>query len=54
MLCAALATCMDSPIRMIADHLGVTLAALEVEVTADIDVCGCLVVDRQYRSVFKK
>lgn len=27
MLCSALAACMDSMIRMVADHLGVTLKA---------------------------
>ena len=45
-LCAALATCLDSTIRLIADRLGVTLEALEVEVTADVDVRGTLVVRR--------
>jgi uncharacterized OsmC-like protein len=46
LLCAALATCLDSTIRMIADRLGVTLERLEVEVTAEVDVRGCLVVKR--------
>jgi len=45
-LCAALATCLDSTIRLIADRLGVTLEKLEVEVTADVDVRGTLVVRR--------
>lgn len=45
-LCAALATCLDSTIRMIANRLGVTLKTLEVEVTADVDVRGTLVVSR--------
>jgi len=45
MLCAALAACLDSTIRIIADRLGVTLTRLEVEVTADVDVRGTLLVD---------
>ncbi len=45
-LCAALATCLDSTIRLIADRLNVTLERLDVEVTADVDVRGTLVVRR--------
>lgn len=45
-LCAALATCLDSTIRLIADRLGVAREGLEVEVTADVDVRGTLVVRR--------
>lgn len=47
LLCAALATCLDSTIRMIANRLGVDLASLEVEVMAEADVRGTLVVDRE-------
>lgn len=46
-LCAALACCLDSTIRMIARRLGVTLNSLEVDVAADVDVRGTLVVDRE-------
>jgi uncharacterized OsmC-like protein len=46
LLCAALASGLDSTIRMIADRLGVRLRRLEVEVTADVDVRGALVVDK--------
>lgn len=46
LLCAALAACLDSTLRMIADHLGVVLTALEVAVEADVDVRGTLLVDR--------
>lgn len=46
MLSAALAACLDSTLRMIADRLGITLTALEVDATADVDVRGTLVVDR--------
>lgn len=47
MLCAALAACLDSTLRMIANRLGITLTRLEVDVTADVDVRGTLLVDRE-------
>jgi uncharacterized OsmC-like protein len=43
-LCAALATCLDSTIRIIANRLGILLTLLEVDVSADVR--GTLVVDR--------
>lgn len=54
MLCSALAACMDSTIRMIADHIGVKFKFLEVEVAAEVDVRGCLVVDRQVTVGFQR
>lgn len=45
LLSAALAACFDSTLRMIADHLGVRLEFLEVNVDAQCDVRGCLAVD---------
>ncbi|MBU0783800.1 MAG: OsmC family protein [Gammaproteobacteria bacterium] len=42
MLCAALAACQDSAMRMVANVLGVELVFLEVRVTADVDVRGTL------------
>ncbi len=45
LLCAALATCVDGALRMIADRLGVRLIALEAEVSGDLDVRGCLLVE---------
>jgi uncharacterized OsmC-like protein len=54
MLCAALAACLDSTIRMIAGRLGVRLASLEVVVEADVDVRGTLVVDRSVPVGFQK
>ena len=42
LLCAALAACFDSTLRMIADHRGIRLESLEVKVTAECDVRGCL------------
>jgi uncharacterized OsmC-like protein len=46
LLCAALAACLDSTIRIIANLLGVILTSLEVDVTADVDVRGRLTVNR--------
>jgi uncharacterized OsmC-like protein len=54
LLCAALATCLDSTIRIIAERLNVTLASLEVDVTGDLDVRGTLVVDREVPVGFQK
>jgi uncharacterized OsmC-like protein len=47
LLCAALATCLDSTLRMIAERLGVSLTSLEVDVKGEIDVRGTLAVDRE-------
>jgi uncharacterized OsmC-like protein len=46
LLCTALAICLDSTLRIIAERLGVQLLSLEVDVTGDIDVRGTLQVDR--------
>ena len=45
LLCAAVAACFDSTLRMIADHRGIRLESLEVKVTAECDVRGCLLVE---------
>src|SRR5262245_60493597 len=45
LLSAALAACFDSTLRMIAEHLGIRLATLDVTVDAECDVRGCLLVD---------
>jgi uncharacterized OsmC-like protein len=45
MLCAALAACQDSAVRMVANRLGVEILALEVRVTAQVDVRGTLGID---------
>lgn len=47
LLAAALATCLDSTIRIIAGRMGVSLISLSVEVVGDVDVRGCLLVDRE-------
>jgi uncharacterized OsmC-like protein len=46
-LCAALAACQDSTVRMVANLLGVELEFLEVEVKADADVRGARAMDTQ-------
>jgi uncharacterized OsmC-like protein len=53
LLCAALAACQDGTIRMIANQLGVELNRLEVEVTGELDVRGCLGIDRGVRVGFE-
>ncbi|HKI96141.1 MAG TPA: OsmC family protein [Gemmatimonadales bacterium] len=45
MLSAALAVCLDSAIRLIANRWGVTLTTLAVRVESDVDVRGTLMVD---------
>lgn len=45
MLCAALAACQDSTVRMVANLLGIELTSLEVCVTATVDVRGTLAMD---------
>lgn len=45
LLCAALAACQDSAVRMVANLLGVELLALEVRVSAEVDVRGAMALD---------
>ena len=52
LLCAALAACQDNVIRMIADHLGIGISHLDVEVTGQVDCRGCLNIDNQVRAGF--
>ena len=44
-LCAALATCLESTLRMISSRLHVVLEAISVSVSAEVDVRGTLLVD---------
>ena len=53
LLCAALAACQDGAIRMIANLLQVELTALEVKVTGELDVRGCLGLDPGARVGFE-
>jgi uncharacterized OsmC-like protein len=54
MLCGAIAACFDSAIRIIAERFGVTLTFLEVEVRAEVDVRGTLIVDRSVPIGFQR
>jgi uncharacterized OsmC-like protein len=49
LLCATLAACQDSTMRMVADLLGVSLTSLAVEVEGDVDLRGTLAVDARAR-----
>ena len=52
-LCAALAACVDSSIRIIANNLDLQLQALSVQAEADCDVRGTLLVDPEASVGFK-
>ena len=45
-LCAALASCLHSTLRMIADRLEIPIASLQVSTRAELDARGTLLVDR--------
>jgi len=53
-LCAALAACLDSTLRMIASRMGVALEELEVKARALADVRGCLNVDPDVPTGFQR
>ena len=46
LLCTALASCLDSTLRIIAERLGVKLLELGVDVAAEVDVRETLLYDR--------
>lgn len=54
LLCAAIASCFDSTLRILANRFGIGLDALEVEVVAQVDVRGTLLVDRSVPVGFQK
>ncbi len=54
LLCAALASCLDSTLRIVAERLGVTLTHLQVAVSAEVDVRGTLLVDRSVPVPFQR
>lgn len=53
-LCAALASCTDSSLRVVANALAVELRALSVEVTGEVDVRGALYVDPEVPVGFQR
>ena len=46
LLCASLASCFESTLRMIANRLQITLVKTKVKVTANIDVRGTLMINK--------
>ncbi|GAB89238.1 OsmC family protein [Gordonia rhizosphera] len=54
LLCAALAACLESTTRIVADHLGIEIEDLTVDVVGDVDVRGCLALDRTVRPGFRR
>lgn len=46
LLCAALAACQDSSVRMVANLMGIELIALEVQVKATVDVRGAMGIQK--------
>jgi uncharacterized OsmC-like protein len=53
LLCVALAACLESTTRAMAEHLDVVIADLEVEVVGEVDARGCLAIDASIRSGFR-
>ena len=51
-LCAALVACVDTTIRIISNNLEIPLQSLDVDVQADCDVRGTLLVDPSVRVGF--
>ena len=45
LLSTALAACFDSTMRMLAQHLGIRLKSVEIDVDAQCDVRGCLLIN---------
>ena len=54
LLCAAIASCLDSTIRIIANRMDLKLKELEVSVSGHVDVRGTLRVDDQVPVGFQK
>ena len=53
-LCAALASCFESTLRMIANRLDIVLVKTKVVVKAEVDVRGSLMIDREVPVGFQK
>lgn len=54
LLCAALASCFDTALRMIANRLQITLIKTRVIATANVDVRGTLMVDKDVAVGFQR
>jgi len=46
LLCASLASCFESTIRMISNKLGISLLETKIKATAQVDVRGTLMIDK--------
>jgi uncharacterized OsmC-like protein len=53
-LCAALASCLDTTMRVVADRLGLTITRLRVGSTAEVDVRGTLRLDDDVPVAFQR
>jgi len=53
LLCATLAACQDSTVRMVANLLGIRITSLAVRVDGQVDLRGTLAVDRSVRVGFQ-
>ena len=53
-LCASLAACFESTMRMVANRLGVKLTETRVRASAEVDVRGTLMIDMQVPVGFQK
>lgn len=53
MLCATLASCFESTLRMIADRLGIRLEYTFVKAEAHVDVRGTLMMDKEVPVAFQ-
>ncbi|HKI83059.1 MAG TPA: OsmC family protein, partial [Candidatus Krumholzibacteria bacterium] len=53
-LCAALSSCMDTTLRMLASRLRVPIVELAVRVTGDVDVRGTLAVSQEIAVGFQQ
>jgi len=53
-LCGALASCLDSTLRVVADRLGVGLREVSITADADVDVRGTLMVSSDVPVAFQR
>lgn len=53
-LCASLASCLDSSLRMVANSLSIKLLKLEIDVCGEVDVRGTLLMNRDVPVGFQR
>ncbi len=54
LLCGALASCLDSTLRVVAQRMGVELARVEISAQAEVDVRGTLMVSPDVPVAFQR